>query len=157
MSLFCLSLSAFCLLFHCDGTCLYFIPSSILSCYFIVMKLVFILSLPICCHVISLWCVVWNKKKRAGICVWFLFFHAPFVPLKSIVSGYNFALDSNFFYKKTKTNMLLKGNDRQFSLENSRIKTRKFFWKKRNVHLEGENKERLSRMPKWTQTFCMTW
>ena len=37
-SLFYLSLSVFCLSFRYDGTCLYFISFSILSCYFIVMS-----------------------------------------------------------------------------------------------------------------------
>ena len=39
-----------------------------------------------------------------------------------------------------------KGNDCQFSLKNSRIKTQKVF-DKRNVQLEGERNEGFSRMP----------
>ena len=49
--------------------------------------------------------------------------------------------------------LLKKRNDRQFSLENSRLKMRKVFEKKTNVHLEGECNEIFFQMQKWTQIF----
>ena len=60
--------------------------------------------------------------------------------------------------KKTKTNMLFfKKWSPIFFGKFADQNTKGSFWKKRNVHLEGENNERLSRMPKWTQMFCVTW
>ena len=70
------------------------------------------------------------------------FFRAPFVPLISVVSGYNFAQER----KKKQSPVFFE----KFADQNT-----KGFLKKRNMYLEGENNERLSRMPKWTQMFCM--
>jgi len=86
-SLFYLSLSVFCLSFHYDGTCLYFIAFCILSCYFIVMSSLKQEKKK----------KLKKRKKEKKIFVLCLFFHAPFVPLISAVSGYNFSYDSNFF------------------------------------------------------------
>jgi len=54
--------------------------------------------------------------------------------------------------------MLLKRINRQFFFGKFADQNTKGFFlkKKRNVHLEGENNERLSQMPKWTRMYCMT-
>jgi len=50
--------------------------------------------------------------------------------------------------------MLFKRNNHQFSSKGLQIKTQQKGLLK-NVCLEGENNERLSRIPKWTRMFCM--
>ena len=54
--------------------------------------------------------------------------------------------------------MLLKRINRQFFFGKFADQNTKGFFlkKKRNVHLEGENNERLYQMPKWTRMYCMT-